>query len=109
RKPKQLVMDDGSANRAAKLVAEKRVRLGWTRGELLRQCIKDAVAIKIEYVAVDLVCPGLRNNVDHTARVQTIAGGQSTGFHAELLQRIGEGERQVHIRKTVVVVASVEE
>ena len=41
--------------------------------------------------------------------MQTVARRQRARFHAEFLQRVGEGERHVHVREAVVVIAAIQQ
>src|SRR5438874_13325194 len=51
------------------------------------------VADKLEQVAVEFVCTGLRDSVDVTTCLTTVPRGDAAGFDFEFLQRIRERKR----------------
>src|SRR5437762_5895408 len=75
----------------------------------MRRCVKHTTPVELECCAVKTVRSGLRDEVHHTARVQSVSRGQRACFHAEFLKRIGKREGQIDIRKGVVVVPAVEQ
>ena len=91
-----------SADRAAKLVPLERVPA--TGAEVIRG-IEVAVTDKFKQVAVILVGSALGDDIDYAARVLAVLGVVVVGFDAELLHRIGHGERHVDVGVFVQVVA----
>jgi len=59
--------------------------------------LSDKTAKELERVATIRVAPRFGNDVHRGAGMESVLGGQRTGFRPELLQRIREGERQVGI------------
>ena len=91
---------DRAAHGPAKLVAFDLISL---RREVIAR-VEDSVAIELEQVAVELVRPAPGHDVDDAARVFAVPRAVIVRLHAELLQRIGKGERNVHV---VVLVKEV--
>ena len=83
----QLVLDDPAAGGAAELVPLQGVARGCE--EVAR--VQIAVAEIVEEIAVKLVRAGLGDGVDRGAGVDSEARGYGAGLHAELLQRVREG------------------
>ena len=109
----QLVLDNWTAQHAAKLVAFQTVceplPVGSRRPETI--CgVELVVAHKPECIAVDLVGARLGHAVDSTTRVVAEIGRQSTGLHLELTQSIRKRHRQarvsigVHVETAIQVV-----
>ena len=81
-KEKQLVVDDRSANRAAKLVPLQPVVL--KRKGIAR--VQRSLAQKLKRIAMKVIRAGLRYRVDRARGVDAVLRLQSTCFHLELLQ-----------------------
>ena len=95
--------DDGAADGAAELVALELIPC-W-RKVVAR--VEDGVADEFEQVAVNAIVARLRNGVDHRAGVSAIASAVVAALHAELLERIREGKRHVHVGVSVVVATAI--
>src|SRR5207253_2946900 len=59
--------------------------------------VEQIVANKFEYIAMELVGPGLGHRTYLGARRETLRGCKATGFHLELLQRIRKRKGQAQI------------
>ena len=105
RKNKQLVLFDGSSDQASELVAPQRILRG---GEEIAR-VEVSVADEFEQAAMELVGSRLGHDIDDRAGMQPVARGNAVGLHAEFLQGVGEGKRQVHIGMRIVVIAAVEQ
>ena len=66
------------------------------------------VAQELEQIPGKAVGARLCHGVDRPRRVHPVLGGQPAGGHLELLQRIGEGEREVRVVIRIVVHGPVE-
>ena len=80
----QLVLDDGPAHGAAKLVALLRGREG---GERIAR-VEPGAAVEPEASAVDLVAAALGHGVDHAAHGAAVLGRKVRGHHLEFLHRV---------------------
>jgi hypothetical protein len=101
---KQLILFDGPAHGSAVLVAFESV----ARGGKKVSGIQNAVADKLESVAVKLIRAGLDHSVDRGPGVHAVLGGQSAGLHLEFLQRIGERQRQVEVVVRIIMHRPIE-
>ena len=104
-KEEQLVLDDLIADRAAVLITLE----GIVRGGEEVACIHVPIADKLEEIAVPLVGTRLSDDVDDTAGVEAIARGKAAGFNAELLQGVGERERQVDVGVSIDILAAIQQ
>ncbi len=106
-KKERLVVEDGSADGAAILVALNRIRRSWCGEEVL--CVEDRIAHKLKRVSVETVRTGLRDDVDDAAGILPVFRAVVAGLHAELLKRVGEREGLVDIGVLVHIVSAVEQ
>ena len=108
---KELVAHDRAADRAAELVAVQPVAellaVRSDRSEYARR-VEAAVAQELERVPVQVVGARLHDRIHRRRRVHAVLRRQPAGRDAELLQRIRERERQVHVVIGVVVHRAVE-
>ena len=101
-----------AAERAAKLVATEAVvrALAGRRVDGVEAVgrVEPVIADELEEVAVERVGARLGHRVDRGAGVHAVAGRRGARFELELLQRVGEGQRQVQVVVRVVVGGAVE-
>ena len=64
---------------------------------------------KFEHVAVEGVGARLGHDVDHAAGMQSVLRRHAVGLHAEFLDGIREGNRQIDVAECVVIVAAVQQ
>ena len=103
-KEEQLVGEDLASGRSAELVPlQAVVPVGeeWPR-------IQGAIPQIFEQVSVQSIRSGLGDDVDRRAGVRAEARRQSAGLDIELLQRVRERERQIHVGHRVCIIAAVE-
>ena len=104
REEKQFVADDRSSDCSTELIPlETIVRK--------RECISSverAIAQKFKKISVKVVRARLCYRVHRTGGVEAVLGGQATGFHLELLQRVRKWKRQIQVIVGIVVVGSVQ-
>ena len=70
--------------------------------------IQGAIPQIFEQVSVQSIRSGLGDDVDRRAGVRAEARRQSAGLDIELLQRVRERERQIHVGHRVCIIAAVE-
>ena len=70
--------------------------------------IEHAVADEFKSVAVKCISAGFRNSIHGSRRVISILRRQRAGLHLELLQGVGEGQRQVQIVAGIVMVSTIQ-
>ena len=102
---------EGSAHRAAKLVAMERIDDQGAYCGLPSEGIggvEGPVTHKLKHVAVILLGAALGDDIDHGAGVLAVLRAVVVGLYAEFLQRIGHGERLIDVGVLVHVVAAVE-
>ncbi len=107
----QLIPDHRSAGRPAVLIARQAIVHTLAvdhAGERIRR-VETAVAVELEQVAREPVGPGPGDRVDRRARVHPVLRGETGRGDPELLQRIGEGQRQVRVVLRIVVHGAVEQ
>ena len=86
-----MILLDGSADAAAKLVALQRILRG--SEEVAR--VQVAIAHKLEPIAVNQVRPGFCDDIHHPADRVAVLRAQIAVCHAEFLDGVGIRERQV--------------
>lgn len=67
------------------------------------------VTQEFEDIAVELIRARFGDDVDDRAWMQPIARRKSRSLHAKFLERIGKWERQIHVRKSVIIVPAIEQ
>ena len=70
--------------------------------------IEGAFADELKQIAMNLICARFGYGIDYRIRVEPVSRGGAVGLDAELLKRVGEGERQVHVGMRIVMIAAVE-
>src|SRR5207248_7526063 len=97
------VVDDGPAERAAKLVALQPVI---RRGEEIVR-VEPIVPRELEGVPMEEIGTGLGDDIHGRSKMLAIPGRQGAGFYLELLQRIGKRRRKVQVVEWIVVGAAI--
>ena len=96
--------DDRTADGAAELVLVQGVS---GCGEVAVR-VEYAIAQKLECGAMELITARLGDDVDHPARALAELRVVVAGLYAELLQRVRERERVVHVGHLIHVVAAIQ-
>src|SRR5437879_9188301 len=86
-KEESLVVDEGSADSAAKLIALDAIGSGG-RGKVILS-VEDRIANEFEGVSMEIVCAGLGDDVDDAARIGAVLRAVVPGFEAGFLQATG--------------------